>query len=163
MNYKKTTYVVLENYPSILKSKIPLIQIFMSGIYFSLAPFIFTLLFFKRGFSIFRKKDSTFGAEKTFLINHIDLLTLKDFNFEDDDVLSTESFYLGREDSLKQTFILEKKGFPIKKSISGTFRIKKQVELCFSKNQKEDLEFVVISVPTLALKINLLFKKLRLI
>jgi len=161
-NYRNTYYEVIESFPSILKAKIPLIQILMGTIYYILLPIAFIIVFIKRGFSLFSRIDITKGAEKT-TSETLDMETYETIEFNDGDVIETDSFYYSAVESIEIREELELKGYDFSKISSKNFRIKKRIEICHSNEEKEDRVIVAITVPKIAKNIYTVFHTLRLV
>ena len=160
--HKKIYYEFIEAYPTILKSKVPIIQILMGLIYYIILPFSFLFVLFKRGLSIFSRIDITKGSEQT-MSNRLDLNTLKKIEVEPEKIIETKSIFYNNKESIEIKADLEKRDFDLSKITSSNFRIKKRIEIYISDFPEDDEEIITLTVPKIANNIYNIFKKLKLI
>lgn len=163
MEYKKTTYEIIESYPNIIRHKVPLIQILMATIYMISSIFVTIYLLFKKGFSLFNKIEISRGAEDNDLAYHFDLETLEPVELEKDDVLSTESIYYSFKESIPIAEQLNTKGYNVFENVGKNYRIKKRIETCYTIDENKKEEKVIISVPRIAVTIHNIFNTLKLL
>lgn len=156
MAFKKT-YEIIETIPSILKTKIPLVDIISYSAYFVSSPFYIIYKgikdknYFKAFFSN-KKKLAFDGAEnKTAII--VDLEGMKK-EFKKIGILKTEIIYHENKDSVIMLKELLAKGYKINvKNLNPSFIIKEKTEYYNSEEEIDKKEEVLISTPFLAEKI----------
>lgn len=161
-NYTRTYYEFIESYPTILRTKIPLIQIIMGTIYYIALPFAFLIVLFKRGLSIFSRIDITKGSENNNMVDMLDIDTYEKIDRDESNILETTSVYFNRKESIEISEELIKRGFDLSKIKSSNFRIKKRVELCKSEFKEDDIELITLTVPRIAERIYDLFHLIKL-
>jgi hypothetical protein len=161
-NHTRTYYEFIEAYPTILRTKIPLIQILMGVLYYILLPFAFLIVLFKKGLSIFTRIDITYGSEKNNMVDMLDMETYEKIEREEDNIIETNSIYYNPKESLEISKELKRKGFNLSKIKSTNFRIKKRIELCKSDFPEDDIEIVTLTIPRIAERIYDLFHLLKL-
>ena len=160
-NSRRTTYQIVDNIPDIIRTEIPLIDLFSVGIYYLTAPFYLIYRAVKNKESIKamfkRKKRETFkGREKSYALNFS--LDNVEFNFSDKEkILRTTNTYFEKKEAIELLKELDSQGFKFdRKRLSKSFSIKRKVEIIEGEADTETR--VLYSYPQYADKISKIFK-----
>ncbi len=153
---------IIDYYPSIIKSKIPLVQIFLFGLYYFLMPFYIIYKRLTKGKPItdyFKKKKCDFiqGAEKTdasfFDFEGIEISLPKER------VLNTENRYFYDNDAKEIIKNLVASGeFKHINKLSDNFIVKIKNVTMLSSEEIPSTRTIILSYPKLAMILYKIFK-----
>lgn len=158
MEFKiKKTFEIIELSPVVLKTNIPIIDIFTYSIYFLGTPIYFffrTLKTNESFWNLFKSKDKL-----SFSGSEVKFSTLKDisgnsFHFDSSEIVKTEIIFHKNKKAFKLFKELMDKGYNLNlNSISSNFIIKEKLEFYSLDSQKSTKEEVLFSSPEFANKI----------
>lgn len=163
MACKYTYYEIMDAYPHVLKSEVPLFEILKALLYFISIIFLFILSIFhfkKMKYLLFKKPFSINGRELDQEITQYETIDEKSFLFPDKEVSRTDIYDFNHKESKKIMKNL-KESFPDNEYhiISNNFHIRKRIEYIINDNT--DQTFILFSFPKIATKIKNLFKRLE--
>jgi hypothetical protein len=158
MEYKiKKTFEIIELSPVVLKTNIPIIDIFTYSIYFLGTPiyFFFRTLKTKESFwNLFKSKDKLSFSGPEIKFSTLKNIDGEKVSFDSDEIIKTEIIFHKNKDAFKLFKILMDKGFNLNlNSISSNFIIKEKLEFYNSNTTKPLKEEVLFSSPEFANKI----------
>ncbi len=152
----KTTYEIVEDIPKILKTGVPLMDIFTLGAYFITLPFYFLYQKFKNKATFtWKPKKMEFDHKENPVLVNYDLLGKID---EDDNksVIKTTINFLYKKEAKEKIKFLIKKGYNIPLIDLNSFYIREKIEI--NSVEEDDVEIVRFSYPEYAFKLAKFFR-----